>query len=444
MPSISPSRSSPYSSTKKSPARDKNRSNNNSNDDDASSNSSSDGEISSKFSHLREVVKAHPRVRQAKKSLRLVKKMEQITKSDRYRELMKEGFEVPPSSSDDDDDVDGDNDNNKKKANDEKNSTRTIMESTDDPKIKNALLMAASLEQLNIDPRSSAFSSDKLCAEFLQAARLAGAIQVWTDDMVEIVLEEVTPYWTNPDIYPIVRDALEASEELERHCREDLQQSAIRFCGAADRVIRGAREEVRSMLEDIASVQAVNERYVARIEDVKSKILSERQRVADLTLAISARRLCLLENGQEFSRIFSEETREALMHEVGTQDVFGHGHPAVEEAAGGAVVGNDDLFEEEEESNNKKKPTTKLMRKGSSNLNGAGHHHQYRQSIRSRLRMLLSASIMQVKGQKTADERVLLANSSTMNAGGKYAASSQSPVGSSRILQALETILTNL
>lgn len=295
-----------------------------------------------------------------------------------------------------------------------------------------AALMAASLqslEQLQIDPNSS-FSSDKLCRQFLVTSRMAGSLQDVTDDVVEIVLEQVSPYWTNSDIFPLIRDALETAEELKRQCEDELQPTAASFCGAAERVIKGATDEVRAMSEEIAQVQDVNERLVVKIEDAKSKIATMSQRAENLRSANAARRLCLLaENGSDFWKVFSDSMRQALLDEAGAQ-----GKKILQR---GASVGRDGEADGVLAASSLSSQRKSFHAEDSSTIS----QQQLQQSFKSRLRMLLSAATMQVKGQKTADERMLMVASSS---GGKYATSQQSPVGSSRILQAMETVLSGL
>ena len=298
--------------------------------------------------------------------------------------------------------------------------------------------------------------------------------------MIEIILEEANgPAWNNNDIWHQVQECLDAAEELETECHGELNKVSSRFCSAADRVLNGAKEEVRTILGEVGTIQTENDKIVGKIEQVKSEIQQEMQRIDDLKLANSARRLCLLENGTEFSKLFSQSVRHDLETQVGQQKIFGQEKHRKEDEEKeqrrllfekvknkSSNEAEEEFFQDQDDNNSNEQQQDSKRRKSSSvsirnssrslpgspktsNNNNNNQRpsssaaaDQYLHSIKSRLRMLLSAASMQVKGQKTADEQMMTSNLNNTKYHTSY--NQHSPVGGSRILQAIDAVLAYL
>lgn len=230
--------------------------------------------------------------------------------------------------------------------------------------------------EMETDPEST-FSSERLCKEFSAAARIAYRLVNVGDDTLEVVLEERSLHWGNADVAALCREGGALAQELQQQVHA-LHECAASFCGAAERVLRGARDEVRHGGGELVELLGEADALHAALEEKKSRLAKERKAADDLRASNRARSICLRKG-----LIVSQPGRDS--------------------------ADDDELT-----------------------------------TLRARLRMLLSAASMQIRGQKSVEEQQQQQQSSPTQH--KYAneANALASATTTRVMQAIDVILNSL
>lgn len=286
---------------------------------------------------------------------------------------------------------------------------------------------------MQIDPNSN-FSSEKLCKEFTAATRTAYRIANSADEIIEVALEERSMNWTNTDVHANCRDSLALSERLSQQV-ESLLGCATSFCGAAERVLGGARQEVRSASAELVALTSEADRLHASLEEKKSKLAKERKVAEDLRNSNKARETSLKKKFLVSGAAVNTNSSSAAgtNHNTGT-------------SKRGSDVGGTVL------ARGRGSSSTLVVSGGGGSSRPVTADDDELETLRHRLRVLLSAASMQIRGQKSVEEE---------KNGGDGAGNSNSPRSSSapkqkseaaflssattsRVLQAIDTVLAAL
>ena len=343
----------------------------------------------------------HPRVKTAKRAIKLVRRMERITRSRAFERAMGlRGSDMFESSDDDADSAARGGDGGGGGGCDPQGAPMLTQ--------AQALRMAHGLEHLDgAAAADSDFSSEKLCKAFTATSRIAAAIASATDDIIETVLEQRSPAWLHADISADVRDCVHNAALLRRQC-DALLECAARFCGAAERVLHGADAEVACVRAEVRDTVTRADALHAAAQERKSPIEKLAKEAADLVAANAARALCLRR-----ARVEEAAAAAAAVDEASSRR---------RAASGGMSIAT---------SHHRNSATPPVL-----TLSPAPAHDA---DVRARLRMVLSAAVMQIRGQRSAMQQV---------ADVEKPASKDAAVASSaytaRVLHALDVVLGTL